>query len=239
MRLIRPDWSLQGVQAFSTTRSGGVSTGPWTSLNLGAACGDDPAAVGQNRRRLQALLPGLPHWLRQVHGKRVIHLDDWHAGIEADAAWTDRPGQVLAILTADCLPIVLADRQARLVAAAHAGWRGLAADIPGHLVRSLPVSAGRLTAWIGPGIGPERYLVGEEVRTAFTALDAALAQAFTDTETGRIRADLTFIARTLLRRAGVEQVLDCGLCTASDPQRFFSYRRDGRCGRMATLTWME
>ena len=239
MQPIRPDWSLPGIQAISTTRAGGVSVGPWASLNLGATCGDDPVAVARNRRRLQELLPGPPRWLRQVHGKRVVHLDDWHADVEADAAWTDRPGQVVAIQTADCLPVVLADREARLVAAAHAGWRGLAADVLGHLVASLPVPPDRLVAWIGPGIGPERYRVGEDVRTAFEALDGALARAFAENDAGEIRADLKLAARGLLLRAGVSQVLDSGLCTASDAGRFFSHRRDGPCGRMATLAWIE
>lgn len=239
MQLIRPDRFPGGARAFSTTRAGGVSTGPWASLNLGAACGDDPAAVAENRHRLQSLLPGSPHWLSQVHGRRVIHLDDWQPGIEADAAWTDRPGQVLAIQAADCLPIVLADRDGRLVAAAHAGWRGLADDIPGHLVRSLPIVPGQLLGWLGPGIGPACYEVGETLRTAFRQLDPALERGVGEDQKGILRADLKFIARYLLERAGVGQVLDCGLCTAADPGRFFSFRRDGPCGRMATLAWRD
>ena len=236
---ILPEWSLARARAFSTTRSGGVSTGPWASLNLGAACGDDPAAVAENRRRVQTVLPATPRWLRQVHGARVIHLDDWQPDIEADAAWTDRPGQVLAIQTADCLPVILADRDGRLVAAAHAGWRGLAIDIPGQLVQTLPVAPDRLVAWLGPGIGPAHYQVGESLQASFRQLDRQLEPGVSEDANGVLRADLKFIARTLLQRAGVGQVLDCGLCTAADPERFFSFRRDGQCGRMATLAWME
>jgi YfiH family protein len=239
MQLIQPDWSLAGIQALSTTRSGGVSTGPWSSLNLGKACGDDPAAVTENRARLQQRLPGPAHWLNQVHGSRVIHVDDWHEGIEADAAWTDRAAEVLAIQTADCLPLLLADVDAGVIAAAHAGWRGLAADIPGTLVQALPVAPGRLVAWIGPGISASRYQVGQSVHLAFQALALDLSTSFFADHQGSLRCDLKDIARQLLIRAGVGRVLDSGLCTAADPERFFSYRRDGRCGRMATLIWRE
>lgn len=237
--MILPDGLPAGVSALSTTRSGGVSTGPWASLNLGDACGDDPAAVSANRRRLQQRLPGPPHWLRQVHGTRVIHLDEWQPGIEADAAWTDCGGAVLAIQTADCLPVLLADGQARLVAAAHAGWRGLAANVLGRLVEALPVAPAGLSAWIGPGIGPDQYVVGEPVQAAFLALGSDLAGGFELAADGCLHADLKWIARRLLERAGVGRVHDCRLCTAADPARFFSYRRDGRCGRMASMIWLD
>jgi YfiH family protein len=239
MRLIRPDWPLAGVQAFSTTRSGGVSTGCWASLNLGATCGDDPAAVAENRARLQQQLPGPAHWLRQVHGRRVISLDDWQEGIEAEAAWTDRAGKVLVVQTADCLPLLLADVEGGAVAVAHAGWRGLAADIPGCLVQALPVRPGRLVAWIGPAISAQRYAVGQAVYSAFQNLELDLSTCFDGDEQGTMRCDLKAIACQLLMRSGVTRVLDCGLCTAADPERFFSYRRDGHCGRMATVIWRE
>ncbi|NDY94920.1 peptidoglycan editing factor PgeF [Wenzhouxiangella limi] len=239
MNPIRPDWSLAGIQAFSTTRTGGVSTGAWSSLNLGGHCGDDPAAVAENRKRLEQQLPGPARWLKQVHGTGVIPVDDWHPGIEADAAWTDRRRAVLAIQAADCLPLLLADAESGVVAAAHAGWRGLAADIPGAVVQALPVSPGRLTAWIGPGISAPQYAVGEAVRSAFEALELDLSTSFFADAQGTWRCDLKDIARQLLVRAGVGTVLDSGLCTAADPERFFSYRRDGQCGRMATLIWME
>lgn len=237
--LIRPDWSLDGVQAFSTTRAGGVSIGPWSSLNLGSACGDDPAAVATNRRRLEMLLPASPKWLKQVHGSRVIHLDDWLPEIEADAAWTDQPGQVLAIQTADCLPVVLADRKGGVVGAAHAGWRGLVGGVLAALVSSLPVAARRLQAWLGPAIGQQAFEVGPELRCAFLELDAGFAGAFCKGRADRWQADLKAIAAAQLRAAGVLAVHDCGLCTHADPARFFSYRRDSVCGRMGSFAWLS
>lgn len=237
MRLIRPSWPVPGVEAFTTTRAGGVSRGPWSSLNLGSACGDDPDTVVENRRRLQSNLPSPPLWLKQVHGTRFIHADEWQSEMEADAIWTERPRQVLAIQTADCLPIVLAATDGSLIAAAHAGWRGLAADLPGALVNALPVDPDKLTAWIGPGIGAERYVVGTSLREAFSGLGSCLDGAFSVGPDGALLCDLKEIARQLLARAGVAQVLDCGICTASDPRRFFSYRRDGECGRMVTCIW--
>ncbi|MEE4297182.1 MAG: peptidoglycan editing factor PgeF [Wenzhouxiangella sp.] len=237
MRLIRPAWSVPGVQAFSTTRTGGVSSGPWTSFNLGLACGDNPDAVRENRRRLQTKLPSPPLWLKQVHGARVIHADEWRSKIEADAVWTDRAQQVLTIQTADCLPILLAAEDGRVIGAAHAGWRGLVADIPGALVEALPVSPTTLMAWIGPGIGAEHYAVGESVREEFLGLSQCLDMAFSTGVDGTLYCDLKEIARYLLTRAGVSEIQDCGLCTASDAERFFSYRRDGDCGRMVSCIW--
>ena len=236
--LIRPEWNLDGVRAASTTRAGGVSRGAWHSLNLGTACGDDPAAVAENRRRLAVLLPGAPHWLKQVHGTRVIHLKQWQDGIEADAVWTDRPGQVLAIQSADCLPVLLADRQSRLVAAAHAGWRGLCDGILPRLVSSLPVAAEDLWAWIGPAISQVAFEVGPEVRAAFLAADSELAPQFVPGQDDRWMADLKAIAAVQLKNSGVGSIGDCGLCTHADLERFFSYRRDRVCGRMVSLIWL-
>ncbi len=236
--LIRPDWHLDGVQAVSTTRQGGVSQADWASLNVGLRCGDDPAAVAENRRRVESLVSGPPHWLEQVHGTRVIHLDQWRPGIEADAAWTDRRGQVLAIQTADCLPLLLADRRARLVAAAHAGWRGLRAGIVPRLVGRLPLAAGELVAWIGPGIAQAAFEVGPEVRTAFLASGGEFAMHFVPGRGDRWLADLKAIATIQLKASGVGAVLDCGLCTYTAPERFFSYRRDRVCGRMVSMIWL-
>ena len=237
--MIEVDGLPSGVSGFSTTRTGGVSVGPWSSFNLGAACGDDPDAVAENRRRLRQQLPGDPRWLKQVHGTRVVHLDDWLPGIEADAAWTDRSGDVIAVQTADCLPVLLADQDAQLVAAAHAGWRGLAAGVLPALVHALPLSAERLVAWIGPAIGAGQYQVDEPVREAFVALDRRFEQAFVTTAPGQFMADLKWIARAQLEQAGLTAIHNCGLCTASDAELFFSYRRDGTCGRMASLIWKE
>lgn len=237
--LIRPDWTLPAVRALSTTRAGGVSRGPWAELNLGAACGDDPAAVAENRRRLECLLPGPPQWLNQVHGTRVIASHEWRPGIEADAAWTDRPGRVLAIQTADCLPVLVADREGRVAGAAHAGWRGLAAGVLERLIGALPVSPGDVQAWIGPGIGAGAFEVGPEVREAFLAVDAGLGGHFRPGREDRWLADLKGIAADRLAAAGIARVFDCGLCTHADAGRFFSFRRDGTCGRMASLIWLD
>lgn len=239
LSLIRPDWSLSGVQALSTTRQGGVSIGAWASLNLGAACGDEPSAVAENRGRLEALLPAPPRWLKQVHGTRAVRLEQWRIGIEADAAWTDQPGEVVAILTADCLPVLLADRRARVVAAAHAGWRGLCNGVLPRLIDALPVAPADLLAWIGPAIGPAAFEVGPEVRAAFLAEDPGCAPHFLPGRDDRWRADLKATAARQLRGLGVGVVRDCRLCTHADPERFFSYRRDRICGRMASLIWLE
>lgn len=235
--LIRPDWCLHGVHAFSTTRAGGVSEGAWSSLNLGANCGDDAAAVAENRRRLETVLPGSPKWLKQAHGRRVIHSDEWHIGVEADASWTDHAGQVLAILSADCLPVLLADRQARVVGAAHAGWRGLCSGVLPELVRALPVPAADLIAWIGPGISQAAFEVGPEVHAAFVAADAGLAHHFRPGRADRWLADLKAVAAHQLKGCGLIAISDCRLCTYADSARFFSFRRDRVCGRMASLIW--
>lgn len=238
--VIVPAWPVAGhVRAFTTTRRGGVSEGPWQSWNLGTGSGDDPAAVKANRRRLAAMTPTAPCWLDQVHGRSVIGLSDWHAGVRADAAWTGRPGTVAAILTADCLPVLLADRAGTVVAAVHAGWRGLAAGVLGATVAALPVPADELAAWIGPGIGPAAYQVGPEVRAPLVEQDASLSGFFRPDGPGHYRADLKGLAARLLDQAGVGQVVDSGLCTHADADRFYSHRRDGRTGRMATVVWLE
>ncbi len=239
IELIHPECAPTGVHVASTTRAGGVSKGVWRSLNLGRSCGDDPAAVAENRRRLQTLLPDAPHWLKQVHGTRVIRLDQWRHGIEADAAWTDQAGQVLAIQTADCLPVLVADREARFVAAAHAGWRGLCAGVLPRLVAALPGRAEDLWAWIGPAISQRAFEVGPEVRAAFLAAEPGFERHFARGLVDRWLADLKGIAAAQLQQAGVGVISDCRLCTHSDAARFFSYRRDGVCGRMASLIWRD
>lgn len=222
------------VRGFCTTRFGGVSEPPFDSLNLGAACGDVSSRVAQNRRLLRARLPSGPGWLKQVHGNRVIHLDNWYRGIAADAAWTDKPGQVAAVLTADCLPVLVADRDGGCVAAIHAGWRGLAAGVIAECIGALPAAPGALIAWIGPRICCEHYEVGEDVRNAFT--DSA--DAFINNRPGHWLADLAAIASRQLFDAGVCKVTDSRSCTAEGAQ-FFSYRRERRTGRMASVIWLQ
>ncbi|MEN1729681.1 MAG: peptidoglycan editing factor PgeF [Pseudomonadota bacterium] len=238
---IEPAWPVASpVRALTTTRAGGVSEGPWASLNLGTACGDAPAAVAENRRRLTESLPSAPCWLRQVHGCRLIHARDWVEGIEADAIWTDQPEQVCAILSADCLPVLIADREGEWVAAVHAGWRGLAAGILERVVDSLPSRPSSMVAWIGPSIGSQAYEVDAPVRNAMLALDSALAGCFEATRSGHWEADLQAMAWQRLSVSGVDDIVDAKLCTASDAARFYSHRRDqGRSGRQATLIWLE
>lgn len=242
--VIRPDWPAPPqVRAIATTRTGGVSTGDFASFNLGDHVGDDPAAVAANRVRLRAALelPAEPCWLRQVHGVRVVAADGDVADREADAVIASAPGQVCAVLTADCLPVLFCDEAGRHVAAAHAGWRGLAAGV---LEATLAAFAGRgiapqsLLAWIGPAIAVDAYEVGDEVRRAFLAGDPAAGADFSANSRGRWQLDLVAIARRRLLTAGVRRVVGGDLCTVSDPSRFFSHRRDGRCGRQATLVWI-
>lgn len=243
------DWPVPpGVHAFTTLRHGpGVSAAPFDRFNLGnryAADGDDPATVERNRALLveAAGLPSVPHWLKQVHGVDVVRCDgspsEGHEPI-ADASVTATPGTVLAILTADCLPVVFAADDGREVAAAHAGWPGLSAGMLEATVAAMRTPADRLIAWIGPAAGPERYEIGAEVRDRFLAQDARAEVAFVPTRPGHWRVDLFAIARMRLARAGVARVHGGGVCTISDPQRFFSHRRDARTGRMATLVWLD
>lgn len=237
MQPIEPGWAVDDrVGAFATTRHGGVSKGPWASLNLGVNGGDDPEAVAANRGRLIDELPAGPCWLRQVHGSRVIHLADWRPDIEADAAWTDRAGEVVVIQTADCLPILLAEPSGACAAGIHCGWRSLAAGIVEKTLSALPVSGSELCAWIGPGICGRCYQVGGELRSAFVDLDPVLAAAF-QADGGRWRADLKWIAAHQLRAAGVA-VFDCGRCTFEESDTFYSFRRDGKTGRMASVIWV-
>lgn len=236
--LLRPDWPMPpGVCAVMTTRTGGVSEPPFDTLNLGLHSGDDPARVAQNRARLRRLaaLPAEPRWLRQVHGVTVPEAgaEAWPEPPEADGAWTRTPGVVLAVMAADCLPVLLARDDGGAVAALHAGWRGLAAGVVEAGLAALPGDVRRWRAWLGPRIGPEHFLVHDDVRDAFPDD----ARAFTRAPDGRWHADLGALACSRLEHAGIA-VCDSRLCTAADPARFFSHRRDGRCGRMAALVWL-
>jgi YfiH family protein len=245
---IEPDWPAPaGVRALSTLRSGGVSAAPYASLNLGGHVGDAPEAVAQNRRTLAAAagLPSEPAWLAQVHGVEVADLDAVrHQGISgspppADAAFTRRAGRVCAILTADCLPILLAADSGDLVAAAHAGWRGLAGGVIEAAVGALGVAPGRLMAWLGPAIGPQHFEVGPEVREALLQGDSGAQDAFAPNARGRFMADLAALARRRLVSLGVDRIYGGGHCTFADGDRYFSHRRDGITGRQATLIWLE
>lgn len=250
MGYLIPDWPVPPwVRAAVTTRTGGVSAGPYAAFNLAGHVGDDPAAVAENRARLAADL-GLavePRWLEQVHGTRVVRLDvPQGPSLAADAAWTERPGVALAVLVADCLPVFFADRAGRRVAVAHAGWRGLGGGVLRATVAALEVEPGALVAWLGPAIGPRRFEVGEEVRDHFLdhALGvehrAAMAAAFArGARPGHYFADLFALARSELAALGVGAVGGGGLCTWEDGARFYSHRRDGVTGRMAAVIWLE
>lgn len=237
---ILPDWPAPAVvRAFVTTRAGGVSEGSYASMNLGAATSDDPECVQENRRRFSAWLPSKPGWLRQVHGARVIRREVWsEQDNEADAVWCATPGLACTVLTADCLPVLFCDLDAQVVAAAHAGWRGLVAGVLENTISALPVEPKRLLAWIGPGIGVSAYEVGEEFRRQFLGQLPWLKEGF-ETVNGSVHADLATIARALLHRAGVKAVHGGNLCTYTDSQRFFSHRRNPNGGRMASTIWLQ
>jgi YfiH family protein len=261
---VEPDWPAPGgVRALSTWRNGGVSSGSYASLNLGDHVGDEVASVTENRQRLAvaAGLPSQPVWLRQVHGTAVADLDatdtdcgatdrgatdisaaalDAAAGVgPADAAFTRRRGRVCAILTADCLPILLAADSGGLVAAAHAGWKGLAGGVIEATVQALAVPPATLMAWLGPAIGPQHFEVGAEVREALLKGDLGAEAAFAANARGRFMADLGALAQRRLAALGVGRIYGGGRCTYAVADRYFSHRRDGMTGRQATLIWLE
>lgn len=238
------DWPPD-VRAVATTRLGGLGTGPGTTFSLGMGGGADERSVAANRHRLrqQLALPTEPLWLQQVHGSDVVRAPDWLNQQEtprADGAWTDQPGAVCAVMTADCLPVVLAARDGSAVAVAHAGWRGLRDGVLEAASAALPQPAADQYSWLGPAIGPNRFEVGPEVRAALVDADPAHAHAFRAGRGDRWLADLYELARQRLRRAGVARIVGGGWCTGSQPELFFSHRRDGgTTGRMATLAWLE
>ncbi len=244
---IVPDWPAPArVRALMTTRQGGVSRPPYDGFNLAGHVGDDAAAVAENRRILRAHLPAEPLWLGQVHGVAVVEVGRAAPGVEADAAVARSPGRVCAVLTADCLPVLFCDQAGSVVAAAHAGWRGLAAGVLEETVRAMGVEPARILAWLGPAIGPESFEVGEEVRQAFIERHPLTAIAFRPALPGTLDeapkkwlADLYALARIRLAAAGVERVWGGGACTWTERERFFSYRRDGATGRMAALVWLD
>jgi len=233
---VLPDWPAPpNVRAFCTSRKGGFSKGPWSSLNLGENCGDDPGDVFRNRERLCEDLPVPPLWLRQVHGTTVVeHPGRSTDGQEGDAMVSSRPGQVCAVLTADCLPVFFCSSSGDRVAVAHAGWRGLADGVLEETIKALGEDPADLLAWMGPAIGPEVYEVGPELTEAFAGEYPA---GFTS-RGDRFLLDIYTLAKMKLTAAGVPAVYGGGLCTYSEPGRFFSYRRDGVTGRMASLIWL-
>ncbi|OYY75198.1 MAG: hypothetical protein B7Y40_01930 [Gammaproteobacteria bacterium 28-57-27] len=248
MSFMVPDWPLPpGVRAAQTTRSGGVSGAPYASMNLATHVGDDPAHVQTNRQRLHAALalPGEPLWLEQVHGI-AVHLAahenmPTHAP-RADAAYTDQPGMVLAVLTADCLPVLFASRDGQEIAAAHAGWRGLLGGVLEASLSHFRALPADIIAWLGPAISQAAFEVGDEVRTAFMQHDLAAYSAFvpspqSEHRAGHWQADLYSLARQRLAACGLQNVYGGELCSYSDSVNFYSYRREPTTGRMASLIW--
>lgn len=220
--LIRPEWPAPPrVRALVTTRQFG------------------DMASEEGKARIKRLVAGEPLWLRQVHGTTVVDAASKASRPQADAAVAREAGAACVVMAADCMPVLLADDAGSVVAAAHAGWRGLSAGVIEAAVREMRVEAARLIAWLGPAIGPRVYEVGEEVRAAFLERDASAAAAFVATRPGHWRLDLYAVARQRLAKLGVERVYGGGLCTYSDPARFYSYRRDGASGRMAALIWLS
>lgn len=240
--LIIPDWpAAAGIRAVCTTRIGGVSQAPYASLNLGDHVGDAASAVAENRAILRRVLnlPAEPRWLQQVHGNCAVDAAVQAGSCQADAAYTDRPGVVCAVLTADCLPLLLCDRAGTRVAAVHAGWRGLANGVIERALDSFSMPGSELLAWLGPAIGPRAFEVGDEVRAEFVAQDAAATTVFQPSRAGHWYADLYALARQRLAARAVSAVYGGDCCTYTDAARFYSYRRDGSTGRMASLIWLE
>ena len=250
MAILHPDWPAAPacIVAISTLRSGGASLPPYDDgagaggSNLGAHVGDDPLHVQENRRQLGSLLPAEPAWLTQVHGTTVVDAFDVNAMTTADASIATRPGVVCAILTADCLPVLLCDAAGKVVGAAHAGWRGLVGGVLQKTVAAMgSAGATDILAWLGPAIGAQRFEVGAEVRSAFIDGNPAADAAFIPIleHPGKYLADIYLLARLALASAGVDRVSGGAYCTVTQSERFFSFRRDGRTGRMASLIWIK
>jgi conserved hypothetical protein TIGR00726 len=238
-RLIVPDWPAPpGVKSLMTTRDGGVSLPPYASFNLGSHVGDHADAVAANRARLRQHLPTEPVWLNQIHATSVADADTAHGVPAADASVARARGTVCAVLTADCLPVLFCTRDGSAIAAAHAGWRGLHAGVLEATVAAMQAAPGTILAWLGAAIGPTAFEVGDEVRAAFVARDAEATTAFVPYR-DKWMADIYALARQRLRACGVTAIYGGGLCTYTDAARFYSYRRDGVCGRMASLIWQS
>jgi len=236
---IVPDWPVAAsVRALATTRAGGASGGRYAGMNLATRVGDDPAAVERNRAALRRHLPADPVWLDQVHGTDVVDAERAPPRARADGAVARTRHQVCAVLTADCVPVLLAARDGGVVGVAHAGWRGLANGIIEATLGRMGVRARDVAAWLGPGISQAAYEVGSEVYESFVRKDPGASEAFRPGAAGKYYADLYALARRRLDAAGVTSVHGGGFCTFGEPERFYSYRRDGVTGRMATLVWM-
>src|ERR1019366_8466827 len=237
---IIPDWPApKQERTLQTTRLGGVSSTPYDSLNLGDHVGDAPLAVERNRILLNTLLPSEPVWLEQAHGTLVAHADHASCLPQADACIARHRAAVCVVMTADCLPILLCDKQGSVVGAAHAGWKGLAAGVIEATVQAMNVAPQNLMAWLGPAISQDAFEVGDEVRAAFIAAQAQALVAFIPGQHGKWLADLSALARLRLNALGITQIYGGDYCTYREREHFFSYRRDGATGRMGTFIWLD
>lgn len=240
MNWISPDWPAPAnIHALTTLRCGGLSNGAYTSFNLAAHVNDDAQHVLANRHLLKLALSLVnePKWLNQTHTTKIVCADQLQGLVEADASYTQKKQCVCVVLTADCLPILLCDAQGESIAAIHGGWRGLLDGILENSLTQLPKQG--LMAWLGPAIGAQCFEVGAEVRAAFLAKDAMFLAAFELQKNQKYLADIYLIARLILNKAGVDEIYGGQFCTVTDTERFFSYRRDGQTGRMATLIWKD
>jgi YfiH family protein len=236
---IIPEWPAPAnVKALQTTRKGGTSKPPYNSLNLGSHVSDNPLVVERNRMLLEPLLPSEPVWLQQVHGVQVVDAGHTTCLPQADASVSTHRGAVCAVMTADCLPILLCNESGSVVGAVHAGWRGLCDGVIEAAVAEMKVPGATLMAWLGPAIGPTAFEVGEEVRAAFMEKQATASTAFVPAPNGKWLADIFQLATLRLLALGITRIYGGGMCTYSEPERFYSYRRDGETGRMATLIWL-
>jgi YfiH family protein len=239
VEILIPAWPAPpGVRALQTLRGGGCSKAPWNSFNLGDHVGDAIEHVESNRAALRQLLPGDPLWLNQVHGTVTVDAEKSPNFSTADASFTRQTNRVCAVMTADCLPVLFCDRAGSVVAAAHAGWRGLLDGVLEQTITSMAVPPNEIIAWLGPAIGPASFEVGDEMRTAFINKSTEAGKAFVAHAQGKWLADIYRLARQRLNFAGVFEISGGDACTFSDPEHYFSYRRDGVTGRMASLIWL-
>jgi len=235
---LKADWpAAEFIKAGITLRQGGVSEQPYDSFNLATHVGDELSAVQQNRLMLQ--VPNEPQWLEQIHSTTVVSLPSEDVIPKADAVYTSEKRIVCAVMTADCLPLLITDKQGSCVAAIHAGWRGLCDGIIEATIKKLPVEPESLLVWLGPAIGPDVYEVGQEVYDAFTNVEAKAQESFTDVSDGHWLFDIYRLAKSRLNKVGVNHIYGGDHCTLSEEKDFFSYRRDGVTGRMASLIWID
>lgn len=243
MAIVAVEWPAPArVKAYYTTRSDGVSKGPYSQFNLATHVDDEPAAVAENRQRLrtQLELPEEPLWLRQTHSTLAIDASDYHDDIEADACYSHAHSQVCVVMTADCLPLLISNQAGTEVAAVHAGWRGLVNGAIENTLNKFQAPMSELLVWLGPAIGPRHFEVGAEVKQAFCDTEPMAEQAFVvSINAGRFMADIYTLARQRLQRQGVTQIFGGKLCTYSDAEQFYSFRRHAITGRMASLVWIE